>query len=175
MTRVWISIGSNIDRERHVPSALDDLRARFGDLAVSPVYDAQPVGFASDPFYNLVVGIDTDVPPAALHAAMREIEDAHGRRRGAGGLSPRTLDLDVLTYGDRVTEAGGKHLPRDEIARYAFVLAPLADVAPDERHPELGQTYSALWAAYRGADRDALRRVDGLPWAAPAAPGGADA
>jgi 2-amino-4-hydroxy-6-hydroxymethyldihydropteridine diphosphokinase len=167
MPRVWISVGSNIERERHVPAALDQLREHFGTLVVSPVYEAEAVGFDGDPFFNLVVGIETDRPPGELHRLMRVIEDRQGRQRSAAAYSSRTLDLDVLTYGDRVTDEGGKHLPRHEIVEYAFVLAPLADVAPSERHPELGETYARLWDDYRGADRDALRRLADVRWIQP--------
>lgn len=160
MPRVWISIGSNIEPARHVETALAELRELFGNLVVSPVYEAQAVGFDAPPFLNLVVGVETDRPPSELHRLMREIEAHHGRRRTGARFSSRTLDLDLLTYGDRVTDEGGKHLPRDEILGYAFVLAPLADVAPAERHPEVGETYGALWDGYDGDDREGLRRID---------------
>ncbi len=159
MPRVWVSIGSNIERERHVRAAIAALRARFGELILSPVYETPAEGFDGDPFYNLVAGFDTALPPQRLHAELRAIEDANGRVRGAGKFSARTLDIDVLTYGDQRDATGGKPLPRDEITRYAFVLKPLADVAGDERHPVLGRTYGELWAAFDGPGRDRLRVV----------------
>ncbi|MDJ0740549.1 MAG: 2-amino-4-hydroxy-6-hydroxymethyldihydropteridine diphosphokinase [Gammaproteobacteria bacterium] len=164
MPRVWISVGSNIERETHIRAALDDLRARFGELIVSPVYETPAVGFAGEPFLNLVVGVDSERPPAELHELMREIEARHGRRRGGAKFSSRTLDLDVLTYGDAVTDDGGKALPRDEILEYAFVLAPLADVAGAELHPQRRETYAALWrqmAARGGAE---LHRLTDTAW-----------
>ncbi len=159
MVWVWVSVGSNIEREKHVRAALRALRDRFGELTVSPVYETPAEGFEGDPFYNLVVGFDTDVPPARLHALLRQIEDANGRQRGAEKFSSRTLDIDALTYGDQVADAGGKHLPRDEITRYAFVLKPLADVAGSECHPELRRSYAELWEAYRAAHRVELNDV----------------
>lgn len=145
MTWVWVSIGSNIEREKHVHAAIEALRKRFGRLVVSPVYETAAEGFDGDPFFNLVAGFDTALQPAELHAAMRDVETRNGRRRGAEKFSSRTLDIDVLTYGNGCTDEGGKHLPRDEILRYAFVLKPLADVAPDEIHPEAGASYRDLW------------------------------
>ena len=127
MSRVWISVGSNIDRERSVRAALWELRRLFGDLVISPVYETAAVGFDGDAFLNLVVGIETARAPGELHALLRDIEASHGRVRSAARFDARTLDLDVLTYGDAVTDEGGKQLPRDEILKYAFVLGPLAE------------------------------------------------
>ena len=171
MPRVWISIGSNIDREHHIRAALRELRALFGVLRVSPVYETEAVGFEGDAFYNLVVGVETDRRPAELHRLMREIEARNGRQRRGSKFSSRTLDLDLLTYGNEVTDEGGKPLPRDEILKYAFVLAPLADVAPGERHPETGQTYRELWAGDADRDRLGLRPLKDAAWLSDRDPG----
>jgi 2-amino-4-hydroxy-6-hydroxymethyldihydropteridine diphosphokinase len=168
MPRVWVSVGSNIERERNVAGALEALRDRFGELVVSPLYETPAVGFDGNAFYNLVVGFDTELRPAELHAVLKDIEYRHGRKRGEKRFAARTLDLDLLTWGDAVTDEGGKPLPRDEILKYAFVLAPLADVAGDERHPETGQRYVELWARFAGAGRDAMVRLDTPAWAAAA-------
>ena len=160
MPRSWISIGSNIDREINVRGALAALRDAFGQLVVSPVYEAEAVGFDGEAFYNLIVGVDTALQPAELHDLLRAIEARHGRAVDGVRSGSRTLDLDLLTYGSAVTDQGGKHLPRDEILRYAFVLAPLVDVAGGEIHPETGLTYRDHWAVYRGADRDRLQVID---------------
>lgn len=167
MPRVWLSIGSNIDRERYIRGAIRALGEHFGELVLSSVYENPAEGFDGDPFYNLVVGIDTELPPERLHPLLRAIEDAHGRERSGPKFSGRTLDIDVLTYGDEVTERGGKALPRDEILKYAFVLGPLAEVAPDERHPQTGQRYADLWASFPPDSRAALRRVS-FDWDGPA-------
>lgn len=164
MPRAWISVGSNIDRERHIRAALRDLRATFGELTVSPVYETEAVGFEGDAFYNLVVGIETARRPGELHRLMREIEADNGRERGGEKFSSRTLDLDLLTYGAEITEEGGKPLPRDEILKYAFVLAPLADVAGEELHPELGRSYQELWDDFDAAGRAGLHRLADPAW-----------
>ncbi len=147
MTRAWISIGSNIEPEANLRAALALLEERFGPLVASPVYRTPAEGFQGADFLNLVVGIDTDEPPEMVRAALRAIEDAQGRVRGAEKFSSRTLDLDLLTWGDRVAPELG--IPRDEILEYAFVLRPLADVAPNERHPVVGRTYAELWEAFQ--------------------------
>lgn len=147
MTRVWLGVGSNVDRERHIRSAINALRERFGELAVSPVYDSAAVGFDGQPFLNLVVGIDTDLPVGELAQWLRALEAANGRTRETGtAFNDRTLDIDILTFGDTVGVVDGVALPRDEIVRHAFVLRPLVDVAPDERHPQLGLRYRELLA-----------------------------
>lgn len=148
MTRVFVSIGSNVDRERHVCAALDALARQFGPLAVSPIYETAAVGFTGSPFYNLVAGFDTDWTVAQLAAWLRELEAANGRVREAAKFSDRSLDVDLLTYGDAVGVIDGVQLPREEIGRYAFVLKPLADMVPEACLPGTRQTYAALWAAH---------------------------
>lgn len=148
MPRVYLGLGSNIDREAHIRAALKALEDAFGLLLVSPVYESESVGFAGSNFYNLVVGIDTDLPVGALSAQLRGIEDANGRVRGGPKFAPRTLDIDILTYGNACGEIDGVQLPREEILRNAFVLRPLADIAPNDRHPETVRTFLDHWEAY---------------------------
>jgi len=158
-TPVWLSLGSNIEREHNIRGAVAALRDEFGPLRISPVYESEAVGFKGDPFFNLVVGIETDLTLAQLEGLLRTIETDFGRRRGCNKFAPRTLDIDILTFGDWVGKEGGLSLPRDEIERYAFVLRPLSDIAPDERHPRLGRTYSELWAGF-DAGQQPLWQVD---------------
>ena len=160
MPWVWLSVGSNIDRRRQVSGAIRDLRVAFGDLRLSSVYESPALGFDGDPFYNLVAGFSTDMSVEELIARLQRIEDAHERRRGGNKFAPRTLDLDVLTYGDSVlTTAGGTKIPRDEITRHAFVLLPLAEVAGEERHPVHGRSYAELWRDFDQSSQP-LSRVD---------------
>jgi 2-amino-4-hydroxy-6-hydroxymethyldihydropteridine diphosphokinase len=148
MTRIFLGLGSNIEPAHYLPIALGELRALFGELRCSAVYEGAAMGFRGDPFWNLVVSARTALPVGALQRALRAIEYAHGRPRDATPASPRTLDIDILTYGDTVGRIDGVALPRDEILRHAFVLRPLAELAPDARHPQCGQSYAALWAAF---------------------------
>ena len=148
MTRVYLSLGSNIERHRHIRNALQALSELFGHLMLSTVYESEAVGFEGDPFYNLVVGLDTDLSISQLQTEIKRIEDDNGRQRGGPKFSSRTLDIDILTYGDFVGVESGVELPRDEITKNAFVLLPLSEIAGGEEHPQLKQTYSALWQAY---------------------------
>lgn len=158
MARVYISIGSNIEREKNVRAALDALDHWFGDLALSPVYESEAVGFDGAPFLNLVVGVDTALSVRELSLRFKQLEDDNGRRRDLPKFSGRTLDLDILTYGNLVGKFAGVELPRGEILKNAFVLQPLADIAPEQRHPVCGRTYSELWQGY--AENQRLWPID---------------
>ncbi|MGC8120095.1 2-amino-4-hydroxy-6-hydroxymethyldihydropteridine diphosphokinase [Marinobacter sp. VGCF2001] len=149
MRRVYISIGSNIERYRHVTAALDALAEWFGELQISPVYESESVGFDGSDFLNLVVGVDTDEPVGTLSRYFKKLEAENGRKATAPKFSPRTLDLDILTWGDATGTIDGVELPRAEILKNAFVLRPLADIAPGEMHPVCGETYGRLWQTYQ--------------------------
>jgi 2-amino-4-hydroxy-6-hydroxymethyldihydropteridine diphosphokinase len=159
MPRVYVSVGSNIERERHVRSAVKALRERFGKLTVSRVFESEAVGFAGDDFFNLVVGFDTDVPVFDVVAGLRDIELVHARDRRAPRFSSRTLDLDLLLYGDLVMDELGIRLPRDEITRYAFVLGPLAEIAGEMQNPLDGRSFADMWRDF-DQDSQVMRPVE---------------
>ncbi|WP_193166118.1 2-amino-4-hydroxy-6-hydroxymethyldihydropteridine diphosphokinase [Microbulbifer hainanensis] len=148
MARVFLSLGSNIDRERHIRAGLDALAKRFGGLDVSRVFESEAVGFDGDNFYNLVVGIHTELPVGRLALGLREIEDANGRLRAGPKFSARTLDIDILTYDALTGTVDGVKLPRGEILKNAFVLLPLAELVPNAIHPLVGKSYRELWEEY---------------------------
>ena len=150
MTWSWISIGSNIDRERNIRAAIAALRTKFGEIKLSPVYETEAIGFSGDPFYNLVVGIETPFPPADTSIFLKQIEQSLGRKLGEKKFASRCIDLDLLTYADQIIEEPTLNLPRNEILEYAFVLKPLADVAPLEVHPTTGINYTDLWNQFLG-------------------------
>jgi 2-amino-4-hydroxy-6-hydroxymethyldihydropteridine diphosphokinase len=157
MGRAYLSLGSNIDAARWLGAAVRELRLRFGPLDVSPVYRSAAVGFDGPDFLNLAVAMDSDLEPEALNDWLHALEDRHGRVRGGERYADRTLDVDIVLYDDRVMRGEGHlELPRGEL-RHAFVLKPLADIAPAVRHPLEGRTLGELWAAFP-ADREPLAR-----------------
>ena len=158
MVHVYISIGSNQEPRRNIQSCLQRLHESFGELQVSTVYENEAVGFEGENFYNLVVGFDTVLPVEEVTRILHRIEDEHGRIRSGKKFSSRTLDLDLLLYGDLVLKTDTLQLPRDEINRYAFVLRPLAELAPGLQHPSLGKTMADLWSDF--PSRDVMWPVD---------------
>lgn len=145
MARVYISIGSNIEKEKNTSSAVKALQAHYGPLDISNVYETKAVGFDGDDFYNLVVGFDTNESPLEISQKLKEIEANHGRARGKEQFESRTLDLDQLLYGDLVMNMDGINVPHPDILRYNFVLKPLAELAGNVVHPEEDQTIDELW------------------------------
>jgi len=157
VARAYVSIGSNIEREKNIRAAVAALRRRYGTLQLSPVYQCRPVGFEGDDFLNLVAGFDTDEPPLAVAQTLHDIEQQHGRVRGPSRFSARTLDLDLLLYEDLIRNDRELRLPRDEIATYAFVLRPLAELAPERRHPRTGITLAEMWRGFDAASQPLTR------------------
>jgi 2-amino-4-hydroxy-6-hydroxymethyldihydropteridine diphosphokinase len=161
MARVYLSLGSNLEPRRYLPEAIAALRERFGDIVVSPAYRSKSVGFDGADFINLAVGLDTDLPPDALNDWLHALEDRHGRRRDVPRYADRTLDIDIVLYDERVIDGPGHlQIPRNEL-RHAFVLRPIADIAPQVRHPRSGVSMAELWAAFP-AQREPLV-VEPLP------------
>ncbi|MFO7604205.1 MAG: 2-amino-4-hydroxy-6-hydroxymethyldihydropteridine diphosphokinase [Gammaproteobacteria bacterium] len=145
LQRAYISIGSNIEPQRHIRLAVQALREVFGALDISPVYESEAVGFKGDNFYNLVVGLATDMSVGEVNSCLHAIEDRYGRERQGPRFSSRSIDLDLLLYNDLNGVYDGVLLPREEIPHHAHVLCPLADLIPAALHPVLNKSYQQLW------------------------------
>ena len=160
MSCAYLSLGSNLEPEKHLRAALAELRARFGDLVVSPVYRCKAIGFDGPDFLNLAVGINADLSPQALNDWLHALEDRHGRRRDVPRFSSRTLDIDIVLYDDLAMRGEGHlELPRPEL-KHAFVLKPLADIAPEAVHPLTHKTMAQLWAEHGPVAEEAMRQVE---------------
>ncbi|MCK9620891.1 MAG: 2-amino-4-hydroxy-6-hydroxymethyldihydropteridine diphosphokinase [Methylobacter sp.] len=160
MTRGYISIGSNINKDEHIPASLRALEQAFGELTISSIYESEPVGFTGDVFYNLVVGFDSDLEVKAVAKQLRQIELDNGRTPDSRKFAARTLDLDLILYGDLIVNDGRLRIPRDEIEHYAFVLEPLAEIAPTLKHPISHLSYAELWDRF---DKTGLRQKRVIP------------
>jgi 2-amino-4-hydroxy-6-hydroxymethyldihydropteridine diphosphokinase len=150
MTRVYVAAGSNVDPLANLPRALSDLRKHY-QLAVSSAYRNQAVGFAGEDFINLVVGFDTTDSIPAVISHLHEAEAACGRPRDAAKWAPRTMDLDLLLYGDQVSSEPSLKLPRPDLLKRPYMLRPMAELAPECRHPVVGKTMRELWDHFDGA------------------------
>jgi 2-amino-4-hydroxy-6-hydroxymethyldihydropteridine diphosphokinase len=124
------------------------MRRSFGELAVSPAYQNAAVGFDGDDFINLVVGFDSELDVYAIIAELQRIEALCGRARNAPQWAPRSMDLDVLLYDDLILDEGKLKLPRPDLLKRAYMLRPLADIAPDLKHPVLHRRIGDLWQAF---------------------------
>lgn len=156
MAKVYLGIGSNVDAERNLRLALDELRRRYGDLEVSPAYRGPPVGFQGPDFLNLVVALVTDDSPERIVERVEAIHRLAGRRREAGRFVARSLDIDILLYDDLVRDTAPM-LPRHDVLDYAFVLRPLVDLAPDLVHPVTGRTLAAHWECFDSSSQPLTR------------------
>ena len=144
LTEVYLGLGSNTERERHLCAGLDALAGFLVGMTCSAVFESQPVGIKSGPFFNLVVAAKTDLPLMELSRRLKLIEADNGRY--APDRKGLPLDIDVLFYGDLEGDFEFLTLPRAEILKNAFVLWPLSLMAPNKVHPGVGKTLAQMWA-----------------------------
>lgn len=141
MTRVFVSLGSNIDPRGNLQEAVARLKSRCAVRAVSPVYESRSVGSTPSPnFLNAAVLLETDQSAEELRELLREIEAEMERVRTSDKNAARTIDLDIVLFGDQVVYSAGKRIPPHELLIHAHVAGPVADLAPDVCHPEDGRT-----------------------------------
>lgn len=144
MITTYIGVGSNVDRHKHIEAAITELRALDSNARLSKVYECAAVGFDSHPFYNLVVEMKTSLPLTEFSQQLRNIELKWGRTQFSGKLEPRTVDLDIILFGEQISQ-DKPQLPRDDIYKFAFVLQPMMELCPQLVVPQDGRTIEQIW------------------------------
>jgi len=151
VVKIFLGIGSNIEPDKNINAGLKSLESLFSKLEVSPIYQAPSFGFDGDDFYNLVVAAETDLSINDVVSILRQVEFDHGRPIEAVKFAPRSLDIDLLLFGDYVGKVnchvGEYKIPRSDIDKYDFVLRPLQDIAGNLKHPATGNTFAEMWQA----------------------------
>jgi 2-amino-4-hydroxy-6-hydroxymethyldihydropteridine diphosphokinase len=148
MPDVYVAVGSNIQPEMNLRSALSALKRRVGDLRVSPAYRNPATGFEGPDFVNLVIGFETELTLTEVLSILQAVESLCGRARKAPKFEPRSMDLDLLLYGEMICATHAITLPRPDLTKRAYMLGPLAELAPALVHPTLKQTIGDLWKAF---------------------------
>ncbi len=151
MPDVFVAAGSNIEPRAHLRAALDALGKIYGPLRISAAYQNKAVGFEGDDFINLVFGFTTEDSIETVRRNLQQVEEQCGRAPQAPKWAPRTMDLDILLYGQRISSEPGLILPRPDLVRRAYMLKPMVDIAPEVRHPTLHKSMQELWNEF---DRD---------------------
>ena len=159
MSVAYLGLGSNVNARAHIAAGISALCEKFSDVRLSPAYQTAAVGFDGDDFINLTASIDTALQPIELKDFLNDLEDRHGRLRDVPKFSDRTLDIDILLFDDLYLLSPVLEIPRPEIMKFAHVLKPLADLAPDLVHPISRKTIDEIWRDYPG-DRDSLQVIE---------------
>jgi 2-amino-4-hydroxy-6-hydroxymethyldihydropteridine diphosphokinase len=154
---VYLSAGSNIAPEENLRMACRELSSGYGYLELSSVYRSEAVGFEGEDFLNMVIGFSTNEEPERIVERLEGLHHKAGRDRHHDPFSSRTLDLDLLLYGDLIRRR--LNLPREDIEKYGFVLGPLVELAPELKHPVKGRTMSELWDDF-DHESHPMQRVD---------------
>lgn len=148
MPTVYLGLGSNIEPQKNLEFALEELESKFGKLETSSVYRSTAYGFDGDDFLNMVVRLDTTLSPIEVHVQLDGVQRAAGRNREARGYSSRTLDIDLLLYDDLIMNEPPIRLPRPDVLHFGFVLGPLVEIAPELVHPETNQSLQTHWEQF---------------------------
>jgi 2-amino-4-hydroxy-6-hydroxymethyldihydropteridine diphosphokinase len=148
MPQVFVAAGSNVAPEEHMTLAVRALQRAFADVRFSPWYRNRAVGFEGSDYINLVAGFSTTLGVEDVVLRLRAIEALCGRPHNAPRWAPRSMDLDILLYGDVVSQQPGLTLPRPDLLVRAYMLGPLADIAPDVVHPGTGLTIAEHWRRF---------------------------
>ncbi len=143
MAIIHINIGSNIDKKNQINLALTNLAKHFDSLVLSSIYETESVGFKGDNFYNLGVNTTTELDIKTIYDILHNIELSQGRKHSKEKFCARNIDLDLVLYGQEINKK--YNIPRNDILKYSFVLAPLVELMPNAIHPVAKITYNKLW------------------------------
>ena len=155
---VYLGLGSNVDPDTNLRMAVRELSERYGELLVSEVYRSAAVGFDGDDFLNLVVSMQSENSAKSICETIELIHNLSGRQRSKQ-WEARPLDIDLLLYNDEIIDEPPVRVPRSDVLEYSFVLRPLAEIAPDLRHPVTGRTMLEHWQEFDAASHP-MERVD---------------
>lgn len=160
--RVYLDLGSNIEPECNLPAAVERLAKLSTLIAVSSVWETKPLGMPDQPnFLNVGVLVETNLSAATFKkTVIHNIEQALGRVRTKNKNAPRTIDIDIILFNDDIFELDGRHIPNKELLERPFVAASLAEIAPDYKHPETGQTLLEIAQGFDLTEGDMLLRSD---------------
>lgn len=164
MTEIYLGLGSNLgDRQANLATALRLLSRMVRFDVVSSLYETDPVGGLAGqaPFYNAVARAECGLEPPALLRFLKNVEGEIGRRPFGSRWGPRPIDLDLLLHGETVLKSPDLEVPHPRLAERAFVLAPLAELAPDLKHPTLGLTAEQL---LQSVDASGVKAIEGAGW-----------
>lgn len=152
----FLSLGSNIQPEDNLPKAVEMLSQVSKLVAVSPVWETLPLGTTDQPnFLNAATLVETEQPPETFRQkVIRRIEDNLGRVRTRDKFGPRPIDIDIMFFNDQVLDIDNRHIPDREVLERPFVAIPLAEIAPDYRHPETGQTLRDIARGFRVSEQE---------------------
>ena len=151
MPVAYLGLGSNLDAEQNLQLASRELRNRFSLQKISTAYRSKALGFDGADFLNAVACIETELTPQELCRELDLIHDLAGRTRRSEKFVSRTLDIDLLLYDQLVLDQPPIRLPREDVLQFSFVLRPLAEIAPDYRHPVTGKALSEHWQEFDAA------------------------
>lgn len=165
-TSAYLSLGSNIEPEKNLAFAVNDIQKTFPNSIVSSVYQTTAEGFEGDDFLNLAIALQSQQNLKELLIYTNGLEQQAGRSRvKRGNFDARTLDVDIVVFGDLIGNVEGRVWPAEDLTEYGHVLKPLAEIAPKDKEPIKGRTFQQLWDQFeRKTEFEISSKVYDLKW-----------